>query len=113
MRINKVYKDYLDSVKRFNVLWGGGGSGKSYAIAQKKVKRVVSHKYCKEIILRKNYASLKDSCYALLTEVIRDENLESDFEFKVSPLEIVHIPTQNRMLFKGMLYEKDRESGCA
>lgn len=108
MRVNKVYKDYFDSTKRFNVLWGGAGSGKSYAIAQKKVKRLVSSPYCKDIILRKNYVSLKDSCYSLLCDIIQDENIGADFEFKVSPLEIVY-KNGNKFLFRGMQYEKDRE----
>ena len=71
--------------------------------------RLVSSKYAKEIILRKNYVSLKDSCYTLLSEVIKEENLAADFDFKVSPLEIVYLPNGNRFLFRGMQYEKDRE----
>lgn len=109
MRVNKVYKPYFDSDKRFNVLWGGGGSGKSYAIAQKKVSRAVSSPNVREIILRKNYVSLKESCYALFLQVIADEGLYDDFEFKVSPLKIEYKPNKSEFIFAGMKDQKDRE----
>jgi phage terminase large subunit len=109
MKVNAAYKSYFVGDKRFNILYGGGGSGKSYAIAEKKVKKIVSHEYVKEIILRKNFVSLKDSCYALLQRVIVNENLQDDFYFTTSPLEILYIPTGNKFLFRGMKDEKDRE----
>ncbi len=109
MQVNSAYKEYIQSKKRFNILYGGGGSGKSYSIAEKKVIKIVSYNYVKEIILRKNFVSLKDSCYALLQRVIFNENLQDDFYFTTSPLEILHIPTGNKFLFRGMKDEKDRE----
>lgn len=109
MKINELYKPYIKSAKRINVLWGGRGSSKSWTIAQKKIMRLVSYPYCKDVILRKNYVSHKDSTYDLLQTVIISEGLADDFYFKVSPLEIVHIPTGNKLLFRGLNDKTDRE----
>lgn len=109
MIVNKTYKPYFESDKRFNVLWGGGGSGKSYAIAENKVKRVVSSPDVREMILRKNYVSHKESTYALFTRVILNEGLYNDFDFRVSPLNITYKPNGSSLMFLGMKDEKDRE----
>jgi phage terminase large subunit len=109
IEVNGSYQPYFETGKRFRLLYGSAGSGKSYAIAQKKVCKIVSNEYVKEIILRKNFVSLKDSCYALLQRVIYNEGLEDDFHMTISPLEIIHKPTGNKFLFRGMKDEKDRE----
>ena len=109
MKVNKAYEPYFLSNKRFNVLWGGAGSGKSYGIAQKKITRVTGSPNVKEIVLRKNYVSHKESTYALLTRAITDEGLYDDFEFKVSPLSIIYKPNKSSFIFLGMKDAKDRE----
>lgn len=109
MIINSAYKPAFETDKRYLFFMGSGGSGKSVAIAQKKVLRVISYPYAKEIILRKNFVSLKDSCYSLIGEVISNENINYMFDFTVSPLKIVHRDTGNEFLFRGMKDEKDRE----
>ena len=109
MRVNKVYKPYFESVKRFNVLWGGGGSGKSYSIAQKKVMRVVSSEDVREMIIRKNYVSHKESTYALFTQVIINEGFYDEFDFRVSPLNITYKRNGSSLIFLGMKDAKDRE----
>lgn len=109
MRVNSCYRPYFESIKRFNVLWGGSGSGKSYAIAQNKVRRVVSSPDVREMILRKNYVSHKESTYALLMQVIVNEGLTDDFDFRVSPLNITYKKNGSSLIFLGMKDEKDRE----
>lgn len=109
MEINEAYEPYIKNAKRINVLFGGRGSAKSYSIAQKKIIRITSYPYVKDIIMRKNYISLKDSCYSLLGEVIRKEDLRNKFAFRVSPLEIIYLPTGSKFLFRGLNNEEDRE----
>ncbi len=107
--INSAYKPYFESLKRFNALWGGAGSGKSHAIAQKKIIKLETNKYAKELIFRKNYVSHKNSTYALFQKVIADMDLISDFNFRVSPLSITCKRNKNELVFLGLNDEKDRE----
>ena len=109
MLINSAYRPYIESSKRINVVWGSAGSGKSYTVAQNKVKKCISNPYFKCVTLRKNAVTLKDSVYALIQKVIFEENLQDQFKFTTSPLSIKHLPTGNEFIFRGMLNEVDRE----
>lgn len=109
MQVNSAYKGFIHNQTRFELLFGGAGSAKSYTVAQKKVIKCISNKYFKCVVVRKNYVTLKDSCYAMLQKVILNEGLADQFKFTVSPLSIKHLPTGNEFIFRGMLNEVDRE----
>lgn len=101
MRINKAYKDFIDNTDRFNVIFGGAGSGKSYAIAQKIVKRLTSEKKHKILVLRKVDKTLKNSVFSLIKSVIAEEELTDSFKFTVSPMEIIFV-NGNSAVFLGL-----------
>lgn len=109
MEVNKKYKPIFTTDKFFIVEWGGAGSGKSESIAQRLITKIVSQPYCKPIVLRKNFNSIKDSSYAKLCKVIYNEKLHNDFHITKNPLQIIHKPTRNEFLFRGMKDEVDQE----
>jgi phage terminase large subunit len=109
VQVNIAYKDFIHNQKRFELLWGGAGSSKSYTVAQKKVLKCISYPYFKCVASRKIKETLKNSCYAILRKVIYNEGLTDQFKFTTSPLGITHIPTGNEFIFLGMQYEDDRE----
>lgn len=61
---------YIDDVShRWLFFMGGAGSGKSYTIAQKIIKRCTKEKI-KVLVCRRYGTTLKNSCYALLKDII-------------------------------------------
>lgn len=102
MKINRIYKLADEWFKRYLILYGGAGSGKSVAVAQKLVKRVVSEENHKFLIIRKVANTLKNSCYDLIKSVIYKDELENDFIFTTHPLEITHKDTGNKFIFLGL-----------
>ncbi len=102
MLINDVYLPYLDNKSRFLVLYGGGGSGKSVFAAQKIIARVKSEKPHRFLCLRKVGATVKDSIFAELKNVIFMDGMENEFRVNKSEYSITHLPTGNEILCKGL-----------
>lgn len=82
------------------LLFGSRGSAKSYA---KELKCIIDsyEKPTRCICIRKTYASLEDSVYKTMQDIVQDLELTSDFTFLKSPLRIVH-KNGNEFIFKGM-----------
>lgn len=85
---NKFYPYLLDYSKRWEVYFGGAGSGKSYFITQKIIIRC-----CREpirvLICRRYATTLRNTCFALFKEVLTSWKLtpyvrinESDFRIR-------------------------------
>lgn len=96
-----VNQKALTSPKRFLVLYGGAGSGKSWFAAQKIIYRMLSEKNHVFLCVRKFATDLKESMFNLLKGTIESWGLADLFEFRVSPLEIKCV-NGNRIIFKGM-----------
>lgn len=85
---NDIYFPLLSCRKRYLHLYGGGGSGKSYAVAQLIITRLLSEPNRKFLIVRKVGRTIRNSCFALLLSVINDWQLQSLFRVTSSRLEI-------------------------
>jgi len=57
--------------------------------------------YFRGILLRKTYASIKDSQYQTIKDIIYEWGLQELFEFKVAPLEI-HCKNGNKIIARGL-----------
>jgi phage terminase large subunit len=77
-----------DNRDRYIILWGGRGGAKSTDAAKKLILRCLSEKYFRQILVRKTYASIKDSQYSTIKSIIQEWGLGHLFEFIRSPLEI-------------------------
>lgn len=102
MIINEAYKTLFQTTKKYIVLKGGAGAGKSRAISQFLVYCLTSRKNFKVLAMCKTYATIRDTVYTELKTVIQNESLESDFSFTQSPFRITHIATGNEVIFRGM-----------
>lgn len=99
---NDVYYPYLqDYDKRFNVYYGGGGSGKSHFVVQKLVYKYLKYSNRKCLVVRKVGNTLRDSIYALFKSVISDFNLYDEVKFLDSMLTIT-LPNDSQFIFKGI-----------
>lgn len=95
-----VYHPYVrDYDTRFNVYYGGAGSGKSYFVVQKLILKILQYKR-KVLVVRKVQATIKDSIWALflrllykMPQVIKSIN-KSDFTIELINGSVI--------IFKGM-----------
>lgn len=84
------------------VLEGGRGSLKSSFWALKIVELIKNNPQLHACITRQVAGTLKDSVYAQMKWAINILDLDSEFEFKVSPLEIVYKKTGQTIYFRGL-----------
>lgn len=82
MNVNVVFNDaytpFFTSQKRFAVLFGSAGSGKSVAAAQKLIGRCVQEPNTRHLVVRKYRSSIKESVFKLIKDIISQIGL-SDF----------------------------------
>lgn len=76
---NEVYlKELQNYNKRYNVFYGGAGSGKSHFVVQKLILKYLKYSNRKCLVTRKVGNTLKDSIYALFKSVLWGlENIRS------------------------------------
>lgn len=103
---NEAYLPLLFNKTRYEVIYGGAGSGKSYFVAQKLIyKHLVSPPHSlRTIVVRKTKNTLRDSAFEQLKSVISDWNVEKLFDIpsgKGNRLDI-ECKNGNRFLFFGM-----------
>jgi phage terminase large subunit len=99
---NEAYLPYLEDYShRFNVFYGGAGSGKSHFVIQKMVLKYLKYPNRKCLVIRKVGATLRDSIYALFKTVLGDWKIYDRCEIKDSLLTII-LPNGSQFIFKGL-----------
>ena len=83
------------------VFRGGRGSLKSSFVSLKIVELLLNNPQMHACIVRKVYATIKDSVFAQMIWAISILGLESDFKTRTSPYEIVYKPTGQTIYFRG------------
>lgn len=98
---NAIYEPFVKSyTKRYEIYFGGAGSGKSVFIAQKLIIKALSSKR-KILIIRKYATTLKDSCYQLIIDILSKWKIIQYCNINKSTLTIELI-NGSIILFKGM-----------
>lgn len=64
--INPVHRCLFSDTSRYEIVYGGAGSGKSHAIAEKTIFRLSTEQGHKILVVRKVAATLKNSVWALM-----------------------------------------------
>ena len=101
MYVNGAYMPYLyDYSHRYEVYYGGAGSGKSVFIAQKIILKALRDKR-KVLIIRKTLNSQKDSCWRLMLEQLSDLNIRQLCKVRITDFTI-ELPNGSALLFKGL-----------
>ena len=100
--INNHFIDYIDDWEHYEYfLLGSYGSSKSFNTAIKLILKSIREKR-KFLVVRKVFATLKDSCYEDLKEAISFLELDDYFMINKSPLQITCKITGSVFLFRGM-----------
>lgn len=102
----KVFNDaYLDQLEnyttRFNVFYGGAGSGKSHFVVQKMILKYLKFNNRKCLVVRKVANTLRDSIFALFKTVLSDWQLFTKCQVLESYMTII-LPNGSQFIFKGL-----------
>lgn len=98
---NATYLPYLqDYSHRYEIYYGGAGSGKSVFIAQKILFKALNEKR-KVLIIRKTLNSQKDSCWRLMLEQLDQWHIRSMCKVRITDYAI-ELPSGSVLLFKGL-----------
>lgn len=98
---NDIYYPHLtDYEKRYELYYGGSGSGKSVFVCQKLLLKAISSKR-KVLIIRKVANTLKDSVFQLVIDTLHKWGLYSQCRINLSTFTIT-LPNNSILLFKGL-----------
>ena len=111
---NKIFKPVNECRKRYRVLKGSAGSGKSTNIAQDYIKKSSDSRYkgANLLVVRKVDESNRDSTFAELQSAIYKmfgDQAERVWKVTQSPLKLECLLTGNSIIFRGMKDDKQRE----
>ena len=100
--VGKGYKDFWNFKGRYRVCKGSRGSKKSKTTALFFVYSMMKYPGANLLVVRKVYRTLKDSCFTDLKWAINILGVQDYWSVKESPLEIIYIPTGQKILFRGL-----------
>ena len=95
------YKDFWNFKGRFCVCKGSRGSKKSKTSALWHIVNMMKYPDANTLVIRKTERTLKDSCYADLKWAIHRLGVDDYWKTTLNPLEIIYIPTGQKILFRG------------
>ena len=96
------YKPYTVNYKnRYEVYYGGAGSGKSYFVTQKILVKCLTDKR-KILVVRKVGATLRDSVWQLFLDIIGDWELYNLVKINKSEFSITFLHNDSKILCKGL-----------
>ena len=112
VQANPCFKEVDQSNKRYIVMKGSAGSGKSVDTAQNYILRLMSDKGRNLVALRKSDITNRDSTFAELTGAIYrmfGDKAEQYWQINMSPLKLTCKANGNQIIFRGMNDDKQRE----
>lgn len=112
VEMNPCFKEVNRSKKRYIVMKGSAGSGKSVDTATNYILRLMQDKGRNLVCIRKSDITNRDSTFAELTGVLFRmfcSNYDKYWTIKQSPLQLTFKPNGNQIIFRGMNDERQRE----
>lgn len=100
--INDCYEPFFNSQKRYAVLLGGAGSGKSIAAVQKLIERILTEHGHRILCVRKVATTLRNSIYQTLQDQLINLGVISEFTINKSEMRFTHTPTGNELILHGL-----------
>lgn len=111
---NPIFRPVNACTKRYRVLKGSAGSGKSQNIAQDYIKKLSDKRYtgANLLVVRKVDESNRDSTFAQLQAAVFHlfgDSYERAWKITQSPLSLECLLTGNRIIFRGVKDDRQRE----
>lgn len=96
------YSDFWTNKSRYRVVKGSRGSKKSKTAALNRITRIVQYPESNYLCVRRYANTLRNSIYSDTKWAISRLGLDAFFYCTVSPMEIIYIPTGQKILFRGL-----------
>ena len=112
VQMNPTFKEVNRSKKRYIVMKGSAGSGKSVDTAQNYILRLMQDKGRNLVAMRKSDITNRDSTFAELTGSLYKmfgDKAEAYWKINRSPLGLTCRTNGNQVIFRGMNDERQRE----
>lgn len=112
IQANQCFKEVNRSTKRYIVMKGSAGSGKSFDTAQHYILRLMQDKGRNLVAMRKSDITNRDSTFAELTGAIFrmfGDKADQYWQINKSPLKLTCKANGNQVIFRGMNDDKQRE----
>lgn len=112
VQANPGFREVDRSRKRYIVMKGSAGSGKSVDTAQNYILRLMQDKGRNLVCIRKSDITNRDSTFAELTGAIYrmfGDKAERYWQINMSPLKLTCRANGNQIIFRGMNDDKQRE----
>lgn len=112
VQMNPSFREVDRSKKRYIVMKGSAGSGKSVDTAQNYILRLMQDKGRNLVCIRKSDITNRDSTFAELSGAIYrmfGSNAEKYWKITYSPLQMECRANGNKIIFRGMNDDKQRE----
>lgn len=89
---------------RYQVLWGGAGSGKSHIVARKILYRLLKELDVKHnfLVIRKVDRTIKRSVFTLIRNIISRWRLSDQFDVNLTDKTITYKPNGSQIMFSGL-----------
>lgn len=100
--IGKGYKDFWKCKRRYRVVKGSRGSKKSKTAALNMISRIVKYPLSNALCVRRYGNTLRDSMFSDLKWAVHKLQLDTWWEFSVSPMQATYKPTGQKILFRGL-----------
>lgn len=112
VKMNTCFKEVDRSTKRYVVMKGSAGSGKSVDTAQNYILRLMRDKGRNLVAMRKSDITNRDSTFAELTGALHrmfGDKTEKYWKINRSPLSLTCRHNGNQIIFRGMNDDRQRE----
>ena len=112
IKANPTFREVNQSKKRYIVMKGSAGSGKSVDTAQHYIMRLMKDKGRNLVAMRKSDITNRDSTFAELTGAIYrmlGDKAEQYWQINLSPLTLICRHNGNKVIFRGMNDDRQRE----
>lgn len=112
VKMNACFKEVDRSKKRYIVMKGSAGSGKSVDSAQHYILRLMKDKGRNLVAMRKSDITNRDSTFAELTGALYKmfgDKYDKYWQVNKSPLMLTFKPNGNQIIFRGMNDDRQRE----
>ena len=100
--IGHNYGDFVNTKKRYRVCKGSRGSKKSKTTALDMIRKLKQYPESNGLCVRRYGNTLRDSVFSDLKWAIHKLKMDDEFDCTVSPMQIVHKHTGQKILFRGL-----------
>jgi len=102
LKVNNVYLPIFKTKKRYIVLRGGSGSGKSVFIAQLLLYRLLTEEGLRILALRKVKETVRLSIWKLIEDLVKEYGIKDEFYINKTERVYIHKDTGNELHFAGL-----------